>query len=284
VIAIVVDSNSQMPDSLAERFGIRVVPLVVTVDGVDHLEGVELDADGFYSIWSDGATPLVQTSQSSPGSFAEAYGAAVELGASAILSIHVTAAMSGTLNSARLASNGVEVPIRIVDSGTASFGVSCCAWAAADAIESGASLDEAASVAERCAASLRTSFVVGVPQLTARSGRAGGLDVEAAAGEGVPVLAMSGGELSLLDTVADLDAAVDVMVADALAWPERVSAQLEGGLRVAIGTSDDSSRPVSSALTERLTGHPDVAEVVQYRIGPSVGAFTGPGTAGLFCF
>lgn len=284
MITIVVDSNSQMPPSLAERFGIRVVPLVVTVDGVDHQEGVDLDADRFYDAWADGHTPSVETSQPSPGRFVEVYRAAIDDGATAILSIHLTAGMSGTLNAARLASNEIDVPIRIVDSGTASFGISCCAWAAAEAIAAGAALDDAASIAERCAATLRTSFVVGVPQLADASGRVTGVDVEAAAADGVPVLAMSGGELSLLDTVVDLDAAVDTMVADAVAWAGRAPDRLDDRLRVAIGTSDDSSRPVSTALTERLAGHHLVDQVVQYRIGPSVGAFTGPGTAGLFCF
>jgi len=57
------------------------------------------------------------------------------------------------------------------------------------------------------------------------------------------------------------------------------------GLRVAIGTSDVLSGVVSAALTEALSGHSALAEApVQYTIGPSVGAHTGPGTAGLFVF
>ena len=40
----------------------------------------------------------------------------------------------------------------------------------------------------------------------------------------------------------------------------------------------------SALLTEVLADHPAVGDVVQYRIGPSVGAHTGPGTAGLFVF
>lgn len=284
MIGIVVDSNSQLSAELADRFGIRVVPLTVTIDGVDHLEGVDLDADAFYDHWADGHVPTVETSQPSPGAFADAYAALVASGATAILSIHLTESMSGTLNSARLAAGSVEVPVRTVDSSTASFGIACCAWAAAEAIEAGADLDAAAEIAERRAASLRTSFVVGVPGLTDRSGRAAGLEVEAAAADGVPVLAMSGGDLVVLDTVGDLEAAVDAMVADTLAWPDRSPEPPTDGLRIAIGTSDASSRPVAEALTDRVTGVEGVVDVVQYRIGPSVGAHTGPGTAGLFCF
>ena len=280
MIGVVVDSNSQLPVELAERYGLEVVPLTVTVDGVDHLEGVDLDADAFYAAWTADHTPEVPTSQPSPGAFGEAYAKLVERGATEILSVHIAEAMSGTLNSARLASETLDVPVRLVDTGTASFGISCCAWAAADAIGNGASLEEAAQTAEGRAATLHTSFVAGVPRLVDRSGRAEGVAVEAAADDGIPVLAMTGSDFFVLATVTDFDAAVTAMVDDALAW----SPSHADGLRIAIGTSDATSRPMSRALTDAVTGHPAVADVVQYRIGPSVGAHTGPGTSGLFVF
>lgn len=280
MIGIVVDSNSQMPADLAQRHHIEIVPLSVTVDGIDYEEGVDLDADTFYSFWSDGNAPVIETSQPSPGAFVAAYDRLKAAGATEILSIHLTETMSGTLNSARLATGIVDVPVRLVDTGTASFGISCCAWAAADAIAAGADLDAAASVAEQRGAGLHTTFVVGVPALVDRSGRSDLVDVEAASSHGVPVLAMTGSDLSVLTTVRDLDAAVDAMVDDALAWTPSST----GGLRIAIGTSDASSEPMAAALTAALTGEASVADVLQYRIGPSIGAHTGPGTAGLFVF
>lgn len=280
MIGLVVDSNSQMPVDLAAALGAVVVPLTVTVDGVDHLEGVDLDADAFYAHWRNGHVPEISTSQPSPGAFVDAYASVVAGGATSILSVHVGASLSGTLNSARLAAEGIDAPIRLVDTGTASFGISCCAWAAADAIRSGADLETAAVAAEARARSLHTSFVVGVPSLVERSGRADGLEVAAAADEGIPVIAATGDDFSILATAHDVDGAVEAMVADALAW----SPSSDRGLRIAVGTSDDSSRPVAERITERVSGDHRVAEVVQYRIGPSIGAFTGPGTAGLFVF
>jgi len=278
MIGVVVDSNSQLPPSLVERYGIEVVPLTVIVDGVEHLEG-DLDVDEFYAAWSDGASPEVATSQPSPGAFIDAYHRLVERGADEILSVHIAEAMSGTLNSARIAAESIDVTVRLVDTGTASFGISACAWAAAEAIAGGADLGEAATVAERLACGLHTSFVVGVPALLDRSGRVGDLAVEHEAVEGVPVLAMTGPDFFVLDTVTDLDAAIEVMVADALAWPTTAA-----GSRIAIGMSDESSRPMSDALGAALDGHRSIRDVVHYRIGPSVGAHTGPGTAGLFVF
>ncbi|WP_051062857.1 DegV family protein [Ilumatobacter nonamiensis] len=279
MIGLVVDSNSQVPPELVERYDIEVVPLTVIVDGVEFLEGVDLDADRFYSAWSEGVAPDVGTSQPSPGAFVDAYARLVERGADEILSVHIAETMSGTLNSARIAAESVDVPVRLVDTRTASFGISCCAWAAAEAIYDGAGLEQAAAVAEQQADGLHTSFVVGVPALLDRSGRVDGIDVEREAVAGIPVLAMTGSDFFVLDTVVDFDAAIAVMVGDALAWPPSGD-----GLRIAIGTSDESSRPMSEALTAAFDGHPSVSELVQYRIGPSVGAHTGPGTAGLFVF
>ena len=279
MIGLVVDSNSQLPAALAERYSIEVVPLLVTVDGHEYREGVDLDVDDFYAAWDGGRTPEISTSQPSPGAFVEAYTRLVARGATEILSIHIAEAMSGTLNAARIASDLVNVPVRLVDTGTASFGISCCVWAAAEEIAAGASLAEAARTASARAASLRTSFVVGVPRLVDRSGRVG-VGIEAASADGIPVLAMAGADLTVLSTANDLDAAVSAMIDDALAWPPTD----ERGLHVAIGTSDASSRPMSIALTEALRDHPGVAELIQYRIGPSVGAHTGPGTSGLFVF
>ncbi|RLE24572.1 MAG: hypothetical protein DRJ50_04455 [Actinobacteria bacterium] len=280
MIGIVVDSNSQLPDALAARFGIAVVPMPVQIDGVDYLEGVDLDADEFYRFWSEGHTPRIVTSQPSPGAFSAVYERLAGSGVTEILSVHVSESMSGTLNSARLATASSSVPVRLVDTNTASFGISCCALAATEAIRGGADLEEAAVVAENCAQTVGTAFVVGVPGLVDSSGRAVGVDVEAAAAEGIPVLAMTGGVLEVLDTVRTLDGAVASMTEYALG----ISSGLAHEARIAVGTADDSSRPVAEALTAGLTGHDAIADVVQYRIGPSIGAHTGPGTAGLFVF
>lgn len=55
-------------------------------------------------------------------------------------------------------------------------------------------------------------------------------------------------------------------------------------IRVALGVADATAAPYFQGLESRLADRDDVLEIVRYRIGPSVGAFTGPGTAGGFWY
>jgi DegV family protein with EDD domain len=272
VIGLVTDSNAQLPPELVERFGIEVVPMTVTLDGVEYAEGVDLDADDFYARFEAG-TPTVSTAQPSPGRFVEAYGRLAERGADEILGIHIGSSVSGTLNSARIAIASSALPVRLVDTGTASFGVGCCVWEAAEAIERGAGIDEAAGIARSLGARVGNVFVVRALDLARAGGR---LDVGVDEADGIPVLSLVDGQIRPVGQARDLDEAARVM-ADFVT--------LGGGpLKVAVGVADRGAAPFWSALEELLRGNGEVAEIVRYRIGPSVGAHTGPGTAGAFFY
>lgn len=276
MIGLLTDSNAQLPAELAERFGVEVVPLTVTVDGVDYEEGIDLDADAFYARFQSGHRPVVVTSQPSPGRFAAAFETLARRGAREVLAVHLGSALSGTLNSARLAARSSPVPVRIVDTGTASFGVSCCVWEAGEALAGGASAEEAAHIAEATAARVRTVFTVGALDLARAGGRLRVGDAGSPAGTAIPVLTMEGGEVRNVGHADDLTAAADTMAAHVLA----------GGasLRVGLGIADAGAAPLWQALEDRLVGAPAVREVVRYRIGPSVGAHVGPGAAGAFFY
>jgi DegV family protein with EDD domain len=276
VIKLVTDSNAQLPAELAERFDVEVVPLTVTVDGVPYLEGVELDADRFYERFASGA-PEVTTSQPSPGRFDEVYRRAAEGGATEILSVHIGSAVSGTLNSARVAARTSPVPVRLVDTGTASFGVACCTWEAGEALAAGASVEEAAAVAESLSARIGNVFVVGALDLLAAGGRlAAGIDT-ADERAPVPVLSLVEGEVQVVGQAAELDQAAEVMADMVLG--------VEGArVKVAVGIADAATAPLWTALEGRLAGADRISEVIRYRIGPSVGAHTGPGSAGAFFY
>ncbi|MDP9452266.1 MAG: DegV family protein [Actinomycetota bacterium] len=279
MIALVTDSNAQLPPELVERYRVEVVPLSVSIYGESFLEGVDLDADAFYARFEAGRRPEVSTSQPSPGRFAAVFRELASRGVTEILAVHVGSSISGTVNSARVAAAEAPVPVRIVDTGTASFGVGCCVWEAGEVLAGGGSLEEAALVAATVAGTVGTVFTVGALDLARAGGRlaavAGSPEDQPGA---VPVLTMAGGEVNTIGQASDVAEAARTMAAHVRAAGDA------GALRVALGIADAGAAPLWQALEEHLAGTPEVRELVRYRIGPSVGAHTGPGTAGAFYY
>jgi DegV family protein with EDD domain len=271
VIALVTDSNAMLPADLRARFDVEVVPLTVVVDGESFAEGVDLSTAAFYERLAAGAS--VSTAAPPAGAFLEAYERAARRGATAILSVHIGSNTSATLDAARVAAADAAVPVTLVDTGTASFPVACCVWAAGLAIERGATLADAARAATAVADQVGNVFVVGALELARRGGRLG-RNAEAVAG--VPVLALRGGTMEVVEQARDVEAAVDAMAAEL----DRAAA----GRPMHVGVGDAAAEDVAAGLVARLDGRSEVADLVRYQVGPSVAAHTGLGTAGAVYF
>jgi fatty acid-binding protein DegV len=156
-----------------------------------------------------------------------------------------------------------------VDSGTAGFGISCCVWAAAEAVARGASIDEAVQIAESMLPQIGAVFIVGQLEFI-RSGSTAGNP------EGIPVMKMHGGGLEVVDNTTTATDAIQLMTETATGWASRVN--------VAVGMADRSGEVFTQSLAAAIGESPNVVEVVRYRIGPSVGAYAGLGTVGCFMF
>jgi fatty acid-binding protein DegV len=274
VIKLITDSASQIPTALAARFGVDVVPVVVTVDGVDYREGVDLHADEFWESFAEDGVPDVVTSQPSPGAFAAVYEQAQAEGATEIISVHVGSDHSGTLNSARLGAGAVDIPIHLVDSGTASFGVTCCVWEAASALENGLSGRGAADRARSTAASVGTTFIIQALDFARRGGRLSAHLPDDH--DGVMVLGGTGGAIDLLATGHSVDELCDQMVAPFLSEDRPI--------RAGVSLADDATLVFTEGIEARLRDSSICVDLVRYRVGPSIAAHTGPGTAGGFWY
>jgi fatty acid-binding protein DegV len=257
VIGLCTDSSAQVPPELAARHGIEIVPITVTFDDTEHLDGVEFDLDAFYERFRAHDRLDFATSDPSPGQFAAAYEDLIARGCTEILSLHT----AGALNAARLAAHATSVPVRVIDPGVGGFGISCAAWASGAAIERGASIDQAATVAERLALSIDNMFVVGTDGNPNR---------------GLALLTYHHGEPELVQRCDSTFDAVNLMASRVVARGQR--------LRVAVGHSDAATVAVANAL-ESAVGEPaNVIDVVRYRIGPGGGGQAMPGTVSCFTF
>lgn len=267
-VGLCTDSSSQLAAADAASLGVEVVPIVVVVDEEELAEGEEIDADDFYARLASEPPPRVTTSQPSPARFATAYEALAGRGAEEILSVHVDGNLSGTLNAARIAAAEAPVPVTLVDSKATSFGVGACVLAAARALAEGVGVDGAAEVVARVSASLGNVFVLG------QAAEGGRLRGAGAGARGVPVLTFGPSGPTVVATVLDGDSVVDAMARHIGAQPSPLS--------VAVGASDPSTFACADTLARELELEPAVREVLRYRVGPSVGVHTGPGTFGAF--
>jgi len=140
---IVTDSGTDVGLTQGERAGlnIHVVPLVVTLDGKSYREELDITAEAFYPLL-EASENLPTTSQPSAGDFAEKYR---ELAKSdpEILSIHMTAGLSGTFTSAQAGAEMVpEAKITLVNTKTLSAAAGWQVKAAARAVKAGWTLDK----------------------------------------------------------------------------------------------------------------------------------------------
>lgn len=259
-VRLCTDSSAQLPTELADTVDAIVVPVPVSLDGHPFEEGVDLDPDWFYARLAAGAHAT--TSQPNPARFLQAYEAAADTGAQHVLSVHLSSRASGTVESARAAARDAPLPVTVVDSGTTSFGVGICVLEAARAIAEGASASEAAARVARLTPRIGNVFLA--------AGAPGG---RVPAAPERPVYSFDGGIATPLATAACNE--------DAVAFMADHIARHAGPLAVAVGHAALATRPSADLLADVLA-RAGVVEVMRYRVGPSIGAHTGPDSFGAF--
>jgi DegV family protein with EDD domain len=122
-VAIVTDSASDLPPEVADAAGITVVPLVVSFGAETFRPNVNLTTDEFWARMTAPDAPFPTTAAASPGDFGQAYQAAFDGGADAVVCVTVSGDLSGTLKSAQIGAQALpDREIHVVDSRSASAG------------------------------------------------------------------------------------------------------------------------------------------------------------------
>jgi DegV family protein with EDD domain len=177
--AIVTDTTAYLPDEMIAEHDIHRVSLYVTLDGEQRPE-IEIASEEYGEFFErlrkseEGAT----TSQPSVGDFASIYEPLLADGRE-IVSIHISAGISGTCDSARQArqqlideGKGGE-RIRVYDSRSSAGGQGMVVLAASNAAARGADGQEVAAVAERTRESLKMWFAIDTLEYLRKGGRIG---------------------------------------------------------------------------------------------------------------
>ncbi len=269
-IAVVVDSAGYLPATLIERHGLFVVPLSVVLDGEEFLE-TEITPDEFYERLPRARS--VSTSQPSVGRLIDCYHRAAEAGARSILSIHIGSNISGTVQAAWLAAESAPVPVQIVDTRLASFAEGLCVLEALEALEEGASPEDAARRCEAASSCVGNTFIVKALDLMRGGGRLAVGATEPATG--IPVMTFGAEGAKVAGSAATVEEAVEIM-----AQQVRAAAETKDARRLRVGVGHGAAAEVASALHRRLLDTPGIDEIIDYVVGPAVGAHVGAGNVG----
>ena len=274
-VAVVTDSTAYLPADLVERYGIEVVPLYVVLAGHSGEEGRDIGpADVARALSARGGR--VSTSRPTPGDFVAAYRRCLDAGADGIVSVHLSAELSGTWDAARLAAAQVgEHIVRVVDSRSAAMGTGFAVLAAARAAAAGAGGAAVEEAARRTAAATRTFFVVETLEHLRRGGRIG------------PAAALLGSALAMKPLLHVRDGAVVPLEkvrtsARALARLVQRAVDAAGDAPVAVAVhhlaAPERAQRLAAELRERL---PRITELHVSELGAAIGAHVGPGSVGL---
>ena len=169
-IRIVTDSTCDLPVQIIDEYGISVVPLYINFGQHSYLDGVELSREEFYARLPD-ADPLPTTALPGPQVFIKAYEDLAAEGATEIVSIHISASLSGTVNSAQLASQEASIPVTVLDSDSLSLGTGFLVWAAAEAAAAGATVGEIAALVREQTSRTHVFAALDTLEFLRRSGR-----------------------------------------------------------------------------------------------------------------
>lgn len=141
MIALVTDSTCDLPEKIMNDYEINVVPLTVHFGEDSYYDKQDLEIDQFFKLM-ESSSELPRTSQPSTGLFLEKYEELAEE-YDQIISIHLSAALSGTCESARLAAAHLEnADVEVIDSRTTTTGLGFLVVKAAEMIKNGHNMAE----------------------------------------------------------------------------------------------------------------------------------------------
>jgi len=279
-IYVVTDSTADIPKDLANALGITVVPLKVHMLNETYLDGETITPTEFYEQLQK-SVDLPTTSQPSPMDFVDVYKRLAEGKPAKILSIHLSSALSGTIQSAQLAKTMVEelgINVHVFDSKKASYSIGIIVVGVANAIRAGKSFEEVIQITNDLIERTQVYFMVDTLTFLQKGGRIG----RAASLFGTllnikPILSLNDqGEVFAVDKIRGSKKALSRIL-------EYLSDYAKDK-KVVAGISHASNLEEAKKLEQLLREQMDIAEFVVTDIGPVIGTHVGPGTLAVMMY
>lgn len=268
-VSVITDSAASLPEPLAERAKVSVVPLELVVGGKPYHDG-DLPLEEVVAHIDEGIT----TSSPSPGRIAKAIEDRLE-DSDATLVLTISRRMSSTYEVARLAARTVNGSARVVDTESAAGAEGLVVLHAARCAARGGDLDDVTRAAREAIDRVRLVATVDsldylvaggrVPEVAGRAGRFFGVH---------PMFEFGRGRVRPLRPALSREAAIERIVG---LW--RRSIVPGAALHVAALHANDPARAAQLLASVRAEAEPATAFVAEF--STVMIAHTGPGLAGL---
>lgn len=271
-VRIVTDSACDLPEAVVTELGIRVVPLAIRFGSEELVDREQLSTDEFWARCAAQDT-LPETAAPAPGQFEAAYRELAAEGATGIVVIDLSSALSATMQSAELAARAVAdiVPVRVVDSRSVSLGLGTIVIAAARHAAGGASIDEVEALATDLARHTKVLGALDTLENLKKGGRIGNAKALLATALAIkPIIEVRDGVVEQAGKQRTRSKALAYLVDKVAEHRGRI-----GDLAVLHAKCDDVDQ-----LLEMLRPLHD-GPIIVGEIGPVVGTHAGRGTIGV---
>jgi DegV family protein with EDD domain len=277
MLRIVTDGAADILPGWEKEYGIDMIPVNILFGEKSYLQGVELDNEGFYKL-VDESKRIPKTAQPSPHQFVEFYRKVAQKG-DTILSIHITAKLSGTYASAITAAEELKGEFNIIpiDSACGSLGIGLICREARKMERAGKSIDEIVKSVEAIKNKVRVILTLDTLEYAKMSGRVGTLQAALASALNVkPIAVLKEGVLNMAERVRTRKAALERVIS--------MAAEEFGNKPVYLAVVHARDLKSGQALLEQAKSHFNAKETMISDLSISIAANLGPGTVGLILY
>lgn len=279
-IKLVVDSSSEITQEESKKMGVYCLPLTVSFEEDMFRDGVDLSYDEFYDKLSEYES-LPKTSQVTPYLYEEAFKEILSNGDIPV-AITLSSEISGTYNSAILASNQFDEEIHVIDSLTTSCALKLIIKYALSIIDKYDDPVEFVNEIERIKKKVKIFYLLDTLEYLYKGGRLSKFS------------ALAGSILSIKPIISFDESGKVVMVSKSRGWKKGISllsdlvkesGEIDEELGVILSYSGKDSSIVDSLKqkSEALFSF-DVNAIPVTQIGCTIGTHAGPGTIGISYF
>jgi len=198
-VHVVTDSSCDLPEGLADELGIRIVPLTIRFGDEEFVDREELSTAEFWTRCVNSDT-LPETAAPAPGQFEQTYRSAAADGATGVVVVSLSSALSATMQSAQLAARSInddpsiDLDVRVIDSRTISMGLGTIALACARAARDGSDIDDIEALAHDLVERTRVYGALDTLENLKKGGRIGNAKALLATALSIkPIIEVTGG-------------------------------------------------------------------------------------------